>query len=163
ASDGWVHHSDLYVYVSKIVYYDTFFSTGLRGGGHEGGGDLDAYVNALQDKFNRWRPSDRLSIARKLQAAYVWNYLDPTFFFAFYSTFVNKLYAGERYGRMPLPSVGRLTFYPSTRFNLSPFGAEHYLDLFVQPHGPSSLLADLYGRVGSSGLATYAGGGLRVL
>src|SRR5262249_44657153 len=98
--------------------------------------------------------------ARRLQTAYVWNFLDPTFFFAFYSTFVNKVYSGERYSRMPLPSVGGVVFYPAPRFNLSPFGAEHYLDLFLQR---GTVLADLYGRAGSSGLASYTGGGARVL
>jgi hypothetical protein len=120
------------------------------------GDDVISYVNDLQDRTNRWRPSDRASIAGRLQTAYAWNYVDPTFYFAIYSLFANRLYRGEQYARLPLPAVGGVTFYPETRFNLSPFGAEHYLDVFLRK---GTVVADIYGRVGSSGLASYVGGG----
>jgi hypothetical protein len=160
---GWVHHGDLLVYwASKNAYRGSFFNGGLKVAGllQPPGNDIDRYVTLLQDRFNRWRPEDRASIASKLQTAYVWNLLDPTLWFAAYSTVVNSIYRGERYSRLPLPSVGETKFYPVPRFNVSPFGAEHYLDVFLSRRGA---VLDLYGRVGSSGLASYSGGGVHVM
>lgn len=72
---------------------------------------------------------------------------------------MNTLYRGDDYSRLPLPSAGGVTFYPETRFNLSPFGAENYLDVFLRR---GSFVADVYGRLGSSGLSSYTGGGVRL-
>jgi hypothetical protein len=66
----------------------------------------------------------------------------------------------ERVTRMPLPRIGDTTVFPSPRFNLTPFGSEQYLDVFLENEGH---FVDLYGRVGTSDLATYWGAGARVL
>jgi hypothetical protein len=159
AMDGWVKTSDLDVYIdSKLPYLQTFLSRGI-GHGIGGGDDVIAYVNDLQDRTNRWTASDRTAIAGRLQTAYAWNYVDPTLYFAVYGLLVDRLYLGKEYSRVPLPSAGGVTFYPATRFNLSPFGAEHYLDVFLKR---KHLVADVYGRIGSSGLASYTGGGVQL-
>jgi hypothetical protein len=167
SNHGWARDSDLDVYLaSKTAYVTTFLSRDIHVSTTEvtdptgGSDDIVRYVSELQDRTNRWRPSDRVAIVGKLQTAYAWNYVDPTFFFAIYNELVNRLYLGEHYGRIPLPSVGGVTFYPETRFNLSPFGAEHYVDVFL---GKGTVVADVYARLGSSGLAAYDGGGVRVL
>lgn len=160
---GWAHHGDLLVYLrSKGSYVTSFFDGDLKVAGllQPPSNDVDHYVTGLQDRFNRWRPEDRASIASKLQSAYLWNLFDPTLLFAFYSTVVNSIYRGERYSRLPLPSVGDTSFYPVPRFNVSPFGAEHYLDVFLSRRGAA---LDLYARIGSSGLASYSGAGVRVM
>ncbi len=158
---GWARHSDLLVYaISKVTYVTTFVSRDLRGQRGAVGDDIDSYVNALQDKFNHWRPNQRVTIAKNLQTAYLWNLIDPTLVFSLYSTLVNFIYHGKRESKMPLPSVNGVTFYPSPRFNLSPFGAEHYLDLFLTK---GDVVVDAYGRIGSSGLASYTGAGVRAL
>ena len=159
ASGGWVSASDLDAYLdSKIEYATTFLSRGIRDPALPAD-DIVAYVNELQDRTNQWRPGDRAGIAAKLQTAYAWNYVDATFYCAIYSLFVNTLYRGDEYSRLPLPAAGSVTFYPETRFNLSPFGAEHYLDVFLRR---GNLVADVYGRLGSSGLSSYTGGGVRL-
>ncbi|HSO39620.1 MAG TPA: hypothetical protein VLT33_44140, partial [Labilithrix sp.] len=55
---------------------------------------------------------------------------------------------------------GKYTVYASPRFGLTPFGAEHYVDVMV---GRDRSVVALYGRAGSSGLASYTGAGVRAL
>lgn len=162
-TQGWMHHGDLLVYLrSKNAYATSFVFDGALGspGAGEATNDVHNYVTELQDRFNRWRPEDRSNIARRLQTAYLWNLADPTLLFAAYGTVVDTLFHGKRMTRLPLPSIGGTYVYPVPRFNLSPFGAEHYVDVFF---GRGGAVLDVYGRVGSSGLASYTGGGLRVL
>jgi hypothetical protein len=160
ASDGWVHHGDLLVYAAaKLEYAPTFLSTTLdrAGGIGRAGDDVDTYVSLLQDRFNLVRPEDRRTIASRLRTAYLWNLADPMLVFAAYGTLLH-LARGDRYVKFPIPSAYGVDFYPSARFSPSPFGAEHYVDLFA---AAGSLVVDLYGRTGTSGLARYSGAGLR--
>lgn len=159
---GWVQHSDLLTYgASKLVYADTFFDPDLKSArAHDPWDDVGDYVTLLQDRFNRVSAPERAAIAGRLQTAYLWNLADPTLVYVAYGTLVESLYHGRRSSRLFVPSVGGTHFYPVPRFNLSPFGAEHYLDVFVSRGGA---LLDVYGRIGSSGLASYTGGGARWL
>jgi hypothetical protein len=160
ASDGWIHHGDLLVYAAaKLEYAPTFLSTKLDVAGGIGGvgDDVDSYVSQLQDRFNLVGSDDRRTIASRLRTAYLWNLADPMLVFAAYGTLVH-LARGDRYLKFPIPSAWGVDFYPSARFAPSPFGAEHALDLFA---AAGSLVVDLYGRTGTSGLARYSGGGLR--
>lgn len=159
---GRVTHGESLLYLlSKSTYSDTFLDPALQTQGKlPPNDDLNRYVGMLQDRFNRWRPADRASIAKNLQTAYLWSLADPTLIYASYSTVINSLWRGERESKMPLPSVGSTVFYPSPRFALSPFGAEHAIDVFV---GRKSTVVDLYGRVVSGGLASAYGGGARLL
>lgn len=157
-SEGWVHHGDLLVYaVSKLAYADSFFSVPESG---ESGNDIASYVTGLQDRSNQWRAEDRRRIARHLGAAYLWNVFDPTLLYAVYGTLVSSVWQGKRFSKMPLPSIEGTTVLLSPRFGLTPFGAEHFVDLFLARGGT---LVDAYARVGSSGLYDYYGAGARVL
>jgi hypothetical protein len=159
--DGLVHHSDLILYFSKLVYLPSIYDSRLlTRGALDAGDDIDSYVTLLQDRFNRFRPSDRTAIVNRLRTAYVWNLADPTLVWAAYATAVDVLWRGKREARAPLPHVGDMTFYMTPRFDLSPFGAEHYLDVML---AKKSAVLDVYGRVGSSGLASYTGAGVRAL
>jgi hypothetical protein len=125
------------------------------------GGDADQYVSELQLRFNRWRPADRHDIAQRLRYGYLYNFVDATFWQSAYHLAITYLYEGKRDAKLlTIPLWGETTLYPTTRFNLTPFGAEHYLDLFLHGRGWT---VDVYGRVGSSGLAPYYGGGARAL
>jgi hypothetical protein len=155
---GRVHHGDLLVYMaSKLSYANSFFSVP---GEDEAGNDVGNYVSGLQDRSNQWRAEDRRRIAGRLGAAYLWNLFDPTLLYAAYGTLVSSIWEGRRVSNMPLPRIDGTTVFLSPRFALSPFGAEHTLDLFL---ARGRRMVDLYGRVGSSGLADSYGAGVRVL
>ncbi|MDB4997492.1 MAG: hypothetical protein JWM74_4924 [Myxococcaceae bacterium] len=160
ANDGNAHHGELLAYMAKTVYADSVYGHKIdRLGGTDAGNDVSNYVTNLQDRFNRVSAADRVSIASHLRTAYAWNLLDPTLLFAAWST-VRFVALGDRASTLPMPRAYGIAMYPSTRFALSPFGAEHYLDLFFAKNG---VVANVYGRAGSSGLATYDGLGVRVL
>jgi hypothetical protein len=162
AAQGWIRHDDLLVYASaKVVYMSDLFSSSIEHAGESAtDSDMAAYVTDLQSVFGRNRPEDRVAIVHKLRAGFVWNLADPTLLFTAYGTVVDSLWNGARHSRLPLPSIGETVVYVVPRFAFSPFGAEHYFDVFASR---GSLLVDVYGRAGSSGLASYTGGGVRVL
>jgi hypothetical protein len=126
--------------------------------GFEAGNDVGSYITLLAERFNRYRPEDRAAIARRLQTAYVWNFMDPTLGLALYAA-ARRVVTGDRYVQAPLPHLFGATVYAAPRFGVSPFGAEHYVDLFV---GKDGALLDVYGRVGSSGLGSYTGSGVHL-
>lgn len=163
-SAGWVHHGDLLVYgASKLPYSDSFFSPAVQkqDGSLSSSNDVASYVTGLQERSNGWRPEDRRRIARRLGVAYLWNLADPTLLYAFWGT-VRSLYKGERFTQMPLPTIGRdTTLLISPRFNLTPFGAEHILDVFLASQRRGRML-DFYARVGSSGIESYYGAGVKL-
>jgi hypothetical protein len=157
--DGLVHHGDLLAYMAKLVYGSSLYDTRIKSRtGFEGGNDMASYVTLLQDRFNLYRPEDRGRVVKRLQIAYVWNYADPMLAFALYGA-VRRVVTGERFVEAPLPHVQGVALYAAPRFNLSPFGAEHYVDVFA---AKDSALLSVYGRVGSSGLASYTGGGVHL-
>lgn len=162
-SRGWAHEGDLLVYfASKLAYRKSFMSTRLdtAGGLETPSDDIDRSVTLLQDRFNLPRREDRHRISSRLRTAYLWNLADPMLWYSAYGVVVRGIFEGERWTRAPLPELGKTIVYAAPRFNLSPFGAEHYLDLMLG-RGPS--VVALYGRVGSSGLASYSGAGLRAV
>lgn len=159
---GWVHHGDLLTYaVTKVTYAPSFFSSDLAERGGVSMNDVESYVTSLQEFSNGFRSEDRRRIARRLGAAYVWNLADPMLLYALYGTLVSSLVRGERWSRAPLPEIRGVSILPSPRFGLTPFGAEHALDVFLANREGTML--DLYARVGVSGLASYYGAGARVL
>jgi hypothetical protein len=122
--------------------------------------DAVLYVDALQLRFRRWTAEERASIVRRLRLSYIGNLVDPTLWLVIYHELVTYLYKGERHARLPLIPIRSWRLFPGTRFNLSPFGAEHYVDLFASAY---HALFSGYVRVGSSGLATYWGLGVKML
>lgn len=162
-ANGWAHQGDLVVYLSsKLSYASSFLSTRLdtAGGLETPSDDIDRSVTLLQDRFNLPRPEDRYRISSRLRTAYLWNLADPMLAYSIYGVLYRGIWRGERMTQAPMPSIGKTTFYAAPRFNLSPFGAEHYVDVFLA-RGRS--VVTLYGRAGSSGLATYTGAGVRAL
>jgi hypothetical protein len=158
ANNGRLEEDQLLLYaIAKLEYSTSFFASDLAKNGAAGGDDVRQYLTDLQDRFDRWRPADRANLGQRLRNAYLFNLIDPTLVFAGYQT-LRRLYFGEWSGELPLwPSFGDLVLYPVPRFELSPFGAEHALDLYAARGG---WVGDLYFRIGSSGLASYFGGGL---
>jgi hypothetical protein len=157
---GWVNYRDLLSYgFFKLAYASSLASdlSSLPSKPTEID-DADSYVSQLQERFNRWRPQGRVALAGSLRRAYLWNFADPTLWLCAYHGLSTYLIKGERYARLPLLEVNGLLLFPGTRFNLTPFGAEHYLDVFGRYDGA---VANLYGRSGSSGLARYWGFGGR--
>lgn len=174
-AQGWVSHGDLLMYgASKLTYVDSVYasSTSIRNASN-GGNDIASYVTNLQDRYNLWRNEDRRRIAHRLAAGYLWNLVDPTLIWSVWGGIFAPLARGDRYTQMPLPTIKNLMVYPSPRFNLTPFGSEQALDVFIaragrgeEPHrddGGDGALLDVYGRVGTSGLAEYWGLGARLL
>jgi hypothetical protein len=158
---GWMHQGDALVYAfSKLTYFDSFLSPGVEVIKPSNGDDVASYVTDLQDRFNRPSADDRAQIARRLRYAYVWNLIDPMLLYANVVALTRGVAGGERWTHAPLPKIGSYDLFVAPRFGLSPFGAEHYVDVML---GRDSAVVDVYGRVGSSGLATYAGGGVRAM
>ena len=151
---GWTHYGDMLMYAAARLSY--VFSL-LSPADHEDpSDDVNNYVGQLQRRFNRWTDAEKTSIESRLRTAYLWNLLDPTLLFAGYAT-VDHVAQGTRGTRAPMPSVHGVTFLPWPSFALSPFGAEHGLTLFLERDGT---VVDIEGRLGSSGLAAYGGGGI---
>jgi hypothetical protein len=159
ARRGYVHHAESLVYLqSKLTYLGSFLSSDLRTAGKlSAGDDVDQYVSLLQDRYNRFRPEDRVDIVRRLRTAYIWNFADPMLAFSAYGMLAS-IVRGDTTLRFPLPMIGKTSFYAAPRFNVSPFGAEHYLDVFV---GRDAWVTNAYARVSTSMLARDVGGGIR--
>lgn len=155
---GWVHQGDLIVYANSKLSYGSLQSSNFGRTG--AGGDVGVYVTFLQDRFDLPRPEDRNRIASRLRVAALWNLADPMLWYSAYGVFYRGVGQGDRWTRAPLQAVGKTTFYAAPRFGLTPFGAEHYVDLFL---GRGSSVVALYGRAGSSGLASYTGAGVRAI
>jgi hypothetical protein len=157
ADGGRIHYGTGLTYMAaKLTDIEVYFGSLEKSGSH----DAPVYVNLLQQRFNRWKPEDRDAIASQLRLAYIGNLIDPTLWLVVYHELVTYLYKGERYAKFPLIPIRSWRLFPGTRFNLTPFGAEHYLDVFASAY--RGLLSG-YVRVGSSGLATYWGLGIKTM
>ncbi len=156
---GRMHTSDALLYFGKLNYMDSFLASSLERPAASASNDVSTYVTLLQDRANRPRPQDRQQIARNLRAAYLWNLADPFLLFSAYAA-VRHVVTGERSQPLPTLRAFGVHFWPSLRFNLSPWGAEHYLGVDVR--SPKGVLAEPYVRVGSSGLYRYVGAGFHL-
>ncbi|MBI4818157.1 MAG: hypothetical protein HY791_17980 [Deltaproteobacteria bacterium] len=152
---GRAHYSESLVYlISKVDYANVAFF-GSRNDSANNIDDVHYFIGALQERFNRWRPEDRSAIEDRLRLAWLWIFTDPTFWLALWQVGVDHAYLGNRWMSIPTLEVGGFRLYTSTRFDVSPFGAEHYVDVFASKVDLAEL--GFYGRVGSSGLASYWG------
>ncbi|MBI5543614.1 MAG: hypothetical protein HY901_06985 [Deltaproteobacteria bacterium] len=142
---------DLYLW-EKLYYSAAYF-----GNPNWRANDLIAYRASLLSLWGGRTGASPESIFEHLELAHLWNYADPTLWSLVYHLLVSHLWHGEREMALPVLRWNGFWGWPASRFNLSPFGAEHYLDLFA---GHGEEWVDLYLRVGSSGLARYWGGGL---
>lgn len=157
-NDGWMHYGTLLSYgIAKFSYVPGFLDLGIA---DNGSNDVENYIRHLGQRFNRWRPGGRAKLGDALRRGYVWNYIDPVFWLAAYHGLVTYVFFGDKHAQLPLIRIGPLKMLPTTRFNLTPFGAEHYIDFLGALDDLFSF--DLYARAGSSGLARYWGLGLGV-
>lgn len=156
---GRMHTSDALLYFSKLNYLDSFLSSSLERPAASSSNDVVSYVSLLQDRANRPRSAQRQQIARNLRTAYLWNLADPFLVFAAYAA-LRHVATGERSQALPSLHAFGAQFWPALRFNLSPWGAEHYLGVDVRTR--AGVLAEPYLRVGSSGLYRYVGAGFHV-
>lgn len=152
------HYSEALLYLVSNLYYSDSAFFGLENRSSDSDNDVQSYVTGLQERFNQWRDRDRSRVENRLKIAWLWIFADPTLWLSFWHVIVDYAFLGERWMNFPMLKLDAFRFFPGTRFNSSPFGAEHYLDLFMLK---DDLLFDLYGRVGSSGLASYWGAGIR--
>jgi hypothetical protein len=157
---GRLDYSDLLLYFGKLTYGGSFTSLSTPKLPGSAGDDVQAYLFELKQRFNVWRPTDQAALARRIQGSWFGGLIDPTLWLSVYHLLVGRLWQGERSFRIPFIEWGDLSIYPATRFNPSPFGIEHYLDVFI--HTPDATFAP-YLRFTSSGLATDVGAGLAVL
>jgi len=160
AQSGLVRYDDAMLYtLSKLQYAGSLLT--VRGGSLTAtvANDVDNYALLLADRSNRVSDAERTSIGSRLALASLWNLADPMLLASVYGLVVRYVGLGERTWTLPLPKVLGATVFAVPRFNLSPFGAEHYLDGFVHR---GSFTANSYVRVGSSGLGSYLGAGARV-
>ncbi len=174
AMGGRAHHADLLVYgVSRVAYASSFLGSDIESGSAGGSDDVAAYVDALQARFDAGGADDRRRVASRLRAGYIWNLFDPTLALSVWGTLVDALGRGRAYSELPLPQLGGLVVYPAPRFGLTPFGGEQAIDVRFAPardrdgRGPGRAFAtwvgEVYGRVGTSGLARYQGAGAKLL
>jgi hypothetical protein len=151
------HYGDMIMYAAaRLSYASSLLDPASASDPSD---DVGNYVGLLQRRFNRWTDVDRRAIESRLRTAYLWNLADPTLFFAGYAVILGHVVEGRRWVAAPLPTAWGVTFLPRTSFALSPFGAEHALDLTL---AHPKLTIDLQGRVGSSGLASHGGAGVRL-
>lgn len=162
STEGRVRYDDAYLYtLSKLQYATSLLTLTASSALASGGNDIDNYVLLLADRANRVGDADRASIASRLRVASLWNLADPMLWASVYGLLVRHVALGERQWTLPLPRISGATVFAVPRFNLGPFGAEHYVDAFV--HAPKShAVASAYVRAGSSGIGSYVGGGARL-
>ncbi|MFO0663679.1 MAG: hypothetical protein U0174_06985 [Polyangiaceae bacterium] len=157
---GRVRYDDALLYsLSKMQYAGSFFGLKSASTATSGSNDIENYALLLADRQNRLRSTDRDRIAMRLTLASLWNLADPMLWASIYGLLVRYVAVGERTWQLPLPRVLGATVFAVPRFNLAPFGAEHYVDVFMHH---SRMTANVYARVGSSGNGSYAGAGARV-
>ena len=121
--------------------------------------DVEQYAAALAARFNLDAGDDVRQVRRMLAISYIGNALDPMFWISAWHLAVSYAGFGQRAFNLPTFAVGSLRVLPTTRYNLTPFGPEHYLDFFAFSE---RVAANVYVRAGSSGLAFYGGLGGRL-
>ncbi len=157
ARRGRMHFSEILLFGAAKIAHSVDLLTDLSNPSLSDSIDAVDYVRQLQQRFNLWTDAEKVAVARNVSFAYVFNFLDPTLWLAAYHWFISYGVCGERFVTLPMLEFGPIEVFPATRFNLTPFGAEHYVELMGHVGEP---FFDAYFRGGSSGLASYVGAGL---
>jgi hypothetical protein len=154
---GSMHFTDSLHYAASLLEYSPRW---VSGGtlGTESGGDPDQYAAALDRRFNL-SGNAKVVVSQRLRWAFVASFVNPMWWLSVYASVAGYLGRGERWSHAPQLHIGDTSLFVLTRFSLSPFGAEHTLDVLVSR---SSGLIDVYARFVSTGLAPAAGVGARV-
>lgn len=157
---GQMHYSDALQYFSaRFVYVNRLLNTDVLGT-HQNFGDPDEYARGLMQRFDLFGREAQITTSQRLRRAWATTFVDPMWWWSATQLIVDYLGRGERWSTVPRLHLGDAAISPLVRFNLSPFGAEHYLDIVITV---PQLTVDAYVRAVSSGLALSIGTGARVL
>jgi hypothetical protein len=154
-----LHAADAIFYLQKLNYTSSFMSkrgTLPRGPSSD---DVEAYTAQLADGANLTGLADRRALSLQLRTAYLWNLLDPHIYLSLYAI-ARSLGTGERGVKLPTVRVAGAEAWASLRFNLSPWGPEHYVGAITRL--PSGLLVETSVRAASPGLYTSVGASVHV-
>lgn len=122
-------------------------------------GDLDWYAQLLAQRYDRFGATAERELNQRLRVAYFASFADPMLWLSAYQLFVEYLGRGHRWSNVPQWHVGGAALFLLTRFGLTPFGAEHTLDVTISSR---ALTLDVSGRFTSTGLAPAWGIGARL-
>jgi hypothetical protein len=156
---GSLHFSEQLTYLVGRASYGRRLVERDVLGSRTDGSDPDTYVQQLMNRFNLFGPEEQLSVSQRLRVAWATQFLDPVWWLCAKQLFVDYLWRGERWARLPRVQIDQVGLLPALRFNFTPFGAEHILSVIVM-HPRFTL--DVSARAVSSGLATSLGGGARL-
>lgn len=141
---------DLFLYIHSTFNSDTFK-----------GGDVEVYIEQLNNKYGITNPG---SYKVKLDKIKNWSYLvlaDPMLLMSVIATFYTQ-FSNKRYMKTLMLPLGKgLSFIPSMRLALTPFGPEWYTDLFFRL--PDKSVIHVYARIGSKVFKTNWGFGIRAI
>ena len=120
---------------------------------HKSSHDLNRYVGLMNIAY----PQKQLTRGR-LDALLLLNLFDPMLFFSLATDFVYLIAARDAIP-IPMIRVKSFKFLPNWRVELSPFGPEHYLEIFSTF---KNRFLYFYGRGGKHGPNSYYGAGLDI-
>jgi hypothetical protein len=154
---GVMHHGEALTYLlSKTTYVQDL---GDPRHAREGG-DIALYVRLLALRHGRWQAAAIDDVARSLQLSYlVGAFADWTLWWALFRLGHHGA-TGEATDVLPMIALGPVRLLPTVRFGLSPFGAEHTLEVLAAYDG---MLLGARARATFSGLASAWGGGLEAI
>lgn len=158
--DGGRHHfgAALESVITRLAYVQRWVDPTTLGAG-SADGDLDALATGLLARFGREGDGARQDLDLRLRLAALWMLADPMLWLSAKEVVVDHIGRGRRWNTLPQLKLGALRLLPVARFTVTPFGAEHWLDVIVS--GERWTL-DGYVRVVSSGLAPAVGTGARL-
>jgi len=157
--DGVLHYSEQLSYLVGRLSYVTRLVDPAVFGARTDGSDPDSYALEVMNRFNQFGDASQRSVSDGLRRAWATQFLDPVFWLCAKQLFVDSLWRGDRWARLPRFEVQNVGLLPTLRFNFSPFGAEHLVGVVVI-HPRFTL--DVSARVASSGLASSVGAGARL-
>ena len=156
---GRIHYAESMHYVeSSLAYASRWFDGQLLGDG-EGSSDVDSYALLLAQRFNRSGRASQIDLSQRLRRAYAASFLNPLLWTSVYDVLVDYLGRGERYSVVRQLTIGGVRLFPLTRFLLSPFGAEHTVEVMIST---GRFTLDVSVRGVSTGLASAWGVGARL-
>jgi hypothetical protein len=158
--EGVLHFSEQLSYlVGRSSYAGSFVAGAASRSDGRVGDDVASWGQELMNRFNLFGEETRRAVGARLGWAWATQLLDPMLWLCAKQLFVDYLWRGERWARVPRFELGDVGLLPMVRFHLSPFGAEHIIDL-VMMH--PRLTIDASVRAVSSGLALSVGAGARI-
>lgn len=157
---GRMHYAaELHYLASHAAYFTRILDPRVIGSDAANGSDPDVYVLDLMTRFNQSGSKAMVTNSQRLRRAWLTQFADPLMWISLVHLVIGHIGQGSRWLDIPRVKLGPLAVLPMTRFNLSPFGGEHYVDLTFAHH---DFLLETHVRFVSSGLATALGFGARI-